>query len=82
MIKFKLRIILPKIVNVTIPAVEVSDQLKAVIQKGKEDPVFNTTASNDYEKKYNDVKDFINWTEWRHCTTGSGPCTEQRYLNR
>jgi Skp family chaperone for outer membrane proteins len=28
----------------------------------------------DYEKKYNDVKDFINWSAWRRCNAGDGPC--------
>ena len=56
-------------------------ELQAFVDKAQESGVILQTEV-DYEKKYNDVKDFINWTEWRHCTTGSGPCTEERYLNR
>ena len=52
--------------------------LQALVDKAQA-PVASLTEG-DWEKKYNDVKHFINWNQWRFCTQGGGNCTEKRYL--
>jgi hypothetical protein len=48
-------------------------ELQAFVDKAQASRVILQTEV-DYEKKYNDVKDFINWSAWRHCNAGDGPC--------
>jgi hypothetical protein len=55
-------------------------ELQALVDKAQA-PVASLTEG-DWEKKYNDVKHFINWQQWRICTQGGGACTTKAYLNQ